>query len=353
MTARTRTTAAPAPAPAPAVVVVAARGRLARAAAAAGAAVAGTATLALALTALAAPAASAATVSAATVKPAVAQVNCMAAPSRCGYPDATNTGVPAGTVLRNVPGQVSSGPGWRYVASGYVEVSGNGAVLSGLNIACNLDITASNVLIRNSVIAASGYFAISLRHTTGVTISNSAVGGSNATSGRAGVAISDIYGDSTGMIITGDNITNFKTAVQVSTGKISGNYIHSPGYVTGDHTNGIFDTGTTQPLAITGNTIENSFGQTDAISLDASQTGQVMANKTVTGNLLAGGSYTIYGGNSLGNTSSHMLIQNNRLGQAYYPRSGQYGPAAYFITSATNLWSGNIWDTTGGTIPAP
>jgi hypothetical protein len=155
------------------------------------------------------------------------------------------------------------------------------------------------------------------------------------------------------MIITGDNISSFKTAVQVTTGTISGNYIHDPGYISGDHTNGIFDTGTTQMLAITGNTILNSLGQTDAISLDASQTGQVLANKTITGNLLGGGSYTIYGGNSLNNTSSHMQISNNRFSQARYPRSGQYGPVAYYTTSPTNVWTGNTWDTTGTTIPAP
>ena len=40
--------------------------------------------------------------------------NCAATPSKCGYPDATNTGVPAGTTLKSVPAQVSSGPGWYY-----------------------------------------------------------------------------------------------------------------------------------------------------------------------------------------------------------------------------------------------
>jgi hypothetical protein len=42
---------------------------------------------------------------------------------------------------------------------------------------------------------------------------------------------------------------------------------------------GILDIGTTQPLTITGNTILNNLGQTDAISLDATLTGQAIANK--------------------------------------------------------------------------
>src|SRR6185437_1421378 len=43
--------------------------------------------------------------------------NCAAKPSTCGYPDATNTGVPSGTTLKQVPSQVSSGPGWSYNAA--------------------------------------------------------------------------------------------------------------------------------------------------------------------------------------------------------------------------------------------
>jgi Right handed beta helix region len=350
MYTRNRTAATDAAARTSTRIFTAAAAATAATAAAAGAA-AGTAALALAFAAVT-PAASASTV-AQYPRPGV-QVSCVAVPSKCGYPDATRSGVPAGTRLLSVPGQISSGRGWKYIAaSQYVEVSGNGAVLSGLSIPYNLDITASNVTIKNSRIATSGSFAVSLRHTANVTIENSTIGGADATTGRAGVAITDVYGDSAGMVIKDDNISDFKTAVQISAGTITGNYIHNPGYVPGDHTNGIFDTGTTQPLTITGNTILNSFGQTDAISLDASQPGQAIANKTIENNLLAGGSYTIYGGNSLNNTSTRMLIENNRFGQQYYPRSGQYGPVAYFTTSATNIWIGNIWDTTGATIPAP
>src|SRR6266851_8418321 len=124
------------------------RARLAVTAAAAATAVTGTTMLTLAM---AAPAASAAV-----------QLNCTAVPSACGYPDATNSGVPAGTTLLAVPGQVSSGPGWHYVTSGYVAVTGAGAVLSGLYIPYNVDITASGVTIKNSRIVTSGSFAVSL-----------------------------------------------------------------------------------------------------------------------------------------------------------------------------------------------
>jgi hypothetical protein len=282
-------------------------------------------------------------------------INCAATPSQCGYPDATNTGVPSGTSLKSVPSQVSSGPGWYYNAAGNnVIVNVKGTVLSGLYIPYNLVINASNVTVNNVQVVTNAAFGISLTHTTGVTIENSTVSGQNSTTGRVGSAIDDVYGDSTGTVIEGNNISYFKTAVQVSTGMVSGNYIHDPGYIAGDHTNGVAAAMTTQPLTIQNNTILNSLGQTDAISLNASTTGVPVANKTVANNFLAGGSYPIYGGDAWNNPTSNMVIQNNRFGQLYYPKSGQYGPVAYFDHTGTgNVWSGNIWDTTGQAIPTP
>jgi len=282
--------------------------------------------------------------------------NCAANPVNCGYPGATNTGVPAGTTLVSVPAQVSSGPGWQYVAAtNKVTVTGTGAVLSGLNIPYNLEIDASNVTVKNSQVVTGGAFAISLRHTAGVTIENSVIKGTNATSGRVNVAIDDVYGDSTGMTITGNNISAFRTAMQVSAGLVQGNYIHDPGYIAGDHTNGIVTGGGTTAMTIKDNTVFNTLGQTDAITLDASAGGVPVANKTVQGNFLAGGGYSVYAGDGpSGNPTSHIVITGNRIGQQYYAKGGQFGAGAYYDHTATgNSWTGNIWDTTGQAIPSP
>ena len=56
--------------------------------------------------------------------------NCAAVPSKCGFPDATNTGVPTGMALKTVgtgPGDVKSGPGWYFDPRGWVEVNGTGS----------------------------------------------------------------------------------------------------------------------------------------------------------------------------------------------------------------------------------
>jgi hypothetical protein len=234
-----------------------------------------------------------------------------------------------------------------------VQVTGDGTVLSGLSIRGNLDISASNVTVRDVRVVTGGTFAVSMRHTTGVIIEDSVISGLNAGAGRVGVAVDDVYGDSTGIVIAKDDISNFKTGVQVTTGLVTGNYIHGFGYVAGDHTNGIFDAGTTQPLMIYHNTILNSHGQTDAISLDATVAGSAVANKTVEDNLLAGGGYTIYGGGSRNSPISGILIEDNRFSQAFYANGGQYGPVAYLGQGTGAGWSGNTWDSTGRTIPAP
>ena len=284
-------------------------------------------------------------------------LNCAPAPSNCNYPGASNTGVPAGTTLTSVPAQVSSGSGWSWNATTKTAVvTGKGAVISGLSIAGTLQVNASNVTVKNVNVVTNALYGISLTHTTGVIIENSTVSGQNATTGRVAYAIDDIYGDSTGMTIKANNISFFRTGIQVSTGLVEGNYIHDPGFAPGDHTNGIYVGGGTQPLTISGNTIFDSLGQTDAINLDAPTPGPSapVANKTVTGNFLAGGSYTIYGGAASGSPTSNIKIQNNRFGQHYFTKSGQYGPAYYFDSKgAGNSWTGNSWDTNGQAIAAP
>ena len=280
---------------------------------------------------------------------AQAQGDCVTVPHACGFPDETNTGVPGGTTLQSVPGQVSSGPGWYYDGTdNEVVVDADGTVLSGLSISCDLVIEASDVTVQDVRVVTGGYFGISLSHTTGVTIEDSTISGQNSTTGRVGSAIDDVYGDSTGIVIRNNDISLFKTGVQVSNGLIIGNYIHDPGYIKGDHTNGIYVGGTTKPLTIYGNTIFNDLGQTDDISLDAPSSGQAVANKFVVDNLLAGGGYSIYGGSARNDRTSNIVIEDNEFGQLYYPEGGRYGPAAYVdLQQAGNVWSGNVWSKTG------
>jgi hypothetical protein len=287
---------------------------------------------------------------------ATVTANCAATLAACGYPSATTAGVPAGTTLKSVPAQVTSGPGWSWnAATSTATVTASGTVLSGLSISGTLQINAANVTVTDVKVTASGNFGISLTHTAGATIENSTISGLNPTTGRVSYAIDDVYGDSTAMTIKNDNISSFRTAIQASTGLITGNYIHDPGFQAGDHTNGIYAGGGTQPLTISGNTILDTLGQTDAINLDAPTPGPAapVASKTIKDNFLAGGSYTIYGGAASGSPTTAIIITGNRFGQAYFPQSGQYGPVAYFDPTAKgSTWTGNLWDTTSQAVPS-
>ena len=232
-------------------------------------------------------------------------------------------------------------------------MTGDGTVLSGLSISGNLESPPTTSLSRTSR-SHRREFGIGLTHTAGVTIANSTISGQNSTTGRVSYAIDDVYGDSTGMTIKGNNISNFRTAVQISTGLADGNYIHDPGYLAGDHTNGFYVGGGTQPLTIQDNTILNSLGQTDAINLDAcspgvppsptrpSRTTCSPAGPTPSTAAPSSGSPT-----TTSSSPAPVRPELLRQGRPVRPRR------LLRLPRDGNTWSGNTWDTTGQPAPPP
>jgi len=285
-----------------------------------------------------------------------AQTNCATNPATCGYPGASNTGVPSTMTLKKVPSQVSSGPGWHFDPRGWVEVDGSGAVLTGLYIPYNLDISASNVTVNYVKVVTGGpnAFGISVRHAANVTISNSTITGLNTGQGRVMTGVKDVYADSTGLTVLRDNISMAETGVQLEAGLVQDSYIHNTGYITGDHVNGVTSNGGGAGLlTVQHNTILINRGQTDAVGLF--EDFGVQQNRVITGNLVAGGAYSIYGGqNSGGAPTSNITVTGNRFSSIYYPHGGAYGPAAYFSsTGQGNTWSGNTWDNSGNAVTTP
>ena len=261
--------------------------------------------------------------------------------------------------MKSVPSQVSSGPGWAWSkADGYLQVTGNGANLTGLRVPGTVDVTASNVTLKNLSITAGGSsssgdsYGVTLRHAANVTIENCNIQGTNVTTGRMGEGIKDVYTDSTGMQVLNNNISKTDTAIQMYQGLIKGNYIHNLGMIDGDHVNGITTNGNTQPLDIENNTIFNKFDQTDAIGLF--QDFGVVANVTINHNFLAGGGYAIYAGDGNFGQSSNIKITNNQISKMYFPNGGQWGPVAYFDNQGPgNTWTNNTWANSTHIIPEP
>jgi hypothetical protein len=249
---------------------------------------------------------------------------------------------------------VSHGPGWHFDSRGWVEVDQAGAVLQDLYIPYNVDVTASNVIIKNVRIIETGdSFGVSLRHTSNVTIENSDIYSPDSGNDRLMVGVKDVYGDCSGTVVQGNNIWHTATGIQIYAGLVQDNYIHDVGFRGGDHTNGMTANGSTTPLTIRHNTVFVSTVQTDAISLFEDV--GVEANKIIDNNLVAGGGYSIYGGQNTGGPQAfNIQITNNRFSRVYFTNGGYYGCAtAYDAQAPGNVWSGNIWDDTGRAVPAP
>jgi Putative Ig domain len=292
------------------------------------------------------------------------------------YPSASSTGPVAGTVLKTIgtgAGQVSSGPGWVF-ANGYVSITGAGAILSGYNMSgFGVAVFANNVTISNCVISVGGQsvFPVGIETDrnnngypiTSFTIKNCTISGSDADMNRASACIKDIYGATTGILVQACNLYWASTAIQVYAGNLIGNYVHdlicNVSY--GDHVNGINVSGGTNAMLIQNNTILNSNGQTDCIALFQDNAPPAIANKVVNNNLLAGGGYCIYGGQSgsqyAGLPASNIVITNNAISTVYFPAGGAFGSIVYFSPgNSGNEWSGNVWHdgpNEGLAIPTP
>lgn len=276
-------------------------------------------------------------------------LNCAAEPSACGYPDETNTGIPAGTTLTRVPAEATQGDGWSWNETyQMIEVDSAGATLENLDVAGGIDVNASDVTIRHCRITLSGEsWGIGLRHANDVTVDGCEISSPSAAGpDRLLVAIKDVYGDTTGSQILRNDLSHASTAIQIANGLFQDNYIHDFGLNEGDHLNGVtVGGGDATALLVKHNTIFNDHGQTDAISLFQDFGGE--SNKTIDDNLVAGGGYCIYGGAGATQTSN-IRITNNRVSPLYFPAGGDYGwLAAWDETGPGNVVSGNIWDDTG------
>jgi hypothetical protein len=259
------------------------------------------------------------------------------------FPAAATTGA-KGSLQKVGPGAVTSGTGWQYDSRGWVTAR-DGAVLDHLDVPYNIDVVGDNVKITNVKVTQTGdAFGISIRDDAANTLVEDSTVFSPAGEPRLLVAVNEICHDvcPTGTTLRRLDVSGASTGVQIQSGLLVDSYIHDLRMTAGDHVNGQTANGGTTSLTIRHNTILNSMGQTDAVSLF--QDFGVQANKTVEGNLLAGGGYTIYGGEGQKGSSSNIKIRNNKISTRYYPNGGAYGPLAHFTAADPgNEWTGNVW----------
>ena len=245
------------------------------------------------------------------------------APSTTGTPNADNTGVPAGTTLKD---------------SGSVTVSTDGAVISGLNVKGTVTISASNVTLKNSRITGKGFAIVRVSDSAkNVTVQDVEIDGL----GFSG------EGNSMGVIgpatVQRADITGVENGLTPGSGSVlRDNWIHGLAAPGSPHIDGVQIDGGLSNIRVEHNNIDmHEWTQTSAVMID-NYFGPING-VTVNDNLLVGGGYTAYSdGQFSGGTIQNVSFTNNRMGRGYY------GYAS--IVKNSPVWSGNTDSETGATI---
>jgi hypothetical protein len=253
---------------------------------------------------------------------------CVDQPSACGYPDAGNTGVPSGTALRK---------------SSSVTADKAGQVIDGLDITGEINVTAANVIIRNTRITGSGDYVIIVRDgADNLTIQDTEIQTPAGTPQDIGCVLN--VGSAKPKILR-VNIHGCSAGVSSGGGLVQDSYIHDMAQKPGlSHDVGVasnFGGG----MSVIHNTILNQLSQTAAIAFY--QDFGPQSNDLVQNNLLAGGGYCVYGGTGEKGATSNIRFVDNRFSRKFHPNCGYYGLVADFDRGASgNVWSGNYWDDT-------
>jgi hypothetical protein len=279
---------------------------------------------------------------------------CFPQPSSCGYPDATNTGVPAGTTLSD---------------SGSVTL-GSGQTLSNKNVTGSVNVTGPNVTIENSKIhtnsGGSGATAITLQNgATNFKLIDSEVYGNGSKTNAPESGVWNHYNNSGAQVIRSyihGSPDNWEGRVDL----VQDSYMIVDAQYSGAHSENIYICGST--AIVDHSTLYNESDETSLIFGDGiCGKGNTVS---VTNSLLAGGGYMLEP-NAKGVTAP-VTIANNRVGRCltsshqdsgggyvcasgadssgYWPRGGHYGISADLGSNAT--WSGNVWDDNGQAVCA-
>jgi hypothetical protein len=246
-------------------------------------------------------------------------------PPRTGYPTAADTG-PLGPL----------------VPSGPLTISQPGAVVEGLDVTGEINVTAPDVTIRNvRVRSGSAAWLLVTRNDTGTTTLDgvSVEAESGAAVGRGVFQIGNGR-----LVVANSRILGTQDGCVCSRGAITDSYIRLGPNQHGAHNDGI-QSGGGRGLLIRHNTILNPNGQTSAIALFEEFGPQV--DVRVEDNLLAGGGYTIYAGSGKKRPSAVRVV-GNVFSRRFFRTGGSYGPATAWCGDCPGAaWSRNVWEGTG------
>jgi hypothetical protein len=247
---------------------------------------------------------------------------CAAHPSACGYPDRSNTGVPAGVTL---------------TPSGTIT-AGNNTTISGKDVTGSIEVTGNNVTIKNTRVTNTGDTASAIHIAPGVagtTIENSTLRGQARTN-----AIQYAVSNSGSRTIGRGLQMYYCSECWAGNGKLQDSYAISDATINGAHYEAVYvPGGTTSPTALDHNTLLNPHDQTAGIFGDDHAYGPIH-NLTINNNLVAdGGDNGAIATGCRGDGNTNVNITNNRLSFIYDQSmpTGGYGEGS---------WTGNYRDDT-------
>lgn len=235
-----------------------------------------------------------------------------------GFPDATTTGVPPGTVLTPVEGDLTV---WE----------DDPAVIDGQDINGCVAVRRNNVTIKRTRIRCDSWYPVRLHDEyTGLLLEDVEIDGMGSEDGTA-IAFENYTARRVHVHDVGDGPRVGDNTV------IEDSYIHDLVYCDGCHNDGIQSTGGSTGIRIRHNRIENPHEQTSCILLGDEE--GPMDDAIIEDNLLNGGNYTIYVG--VGTADPNVVVRNNRFGRDY----------VYGVLSASPdarvQWTDNVWHDTG------
>ncbi len=256
-------------------------------------------------------------------------------PSASGFPDGTNTGVPAGTALTTYTGPCT--------------VTANNTVIDAKIVNCDLDIHAQGVTVKRSKVNGTlltpektGYsFTLEDSEVNAPEIQLWAVGATNVTVRRA-----NIHGGDTAVYCNAncdirDSWLHGQRLAASAPWHLNGFLANeSPGGRTNAvmvHNTIVCDAAPNGAGGCTGDV--NLFGDFGPVSY-----------VTVDNNLFGaytGMSYCFYGGSTTGKPydADHIVFVNNVLQRGTNKKCGEYGPVTAFDSSRPgNQWANNVWD---------
>ncbi|GLZ28888.1 hypothetical protein Lesp02_10780 [Lentzea sp. NBRC 105346] len=273
------------------------------------------------------------TTASSTVKPPTST----APPPMTGFPNATNTGVPAGTRLE--------------VVNGDKTFDVDNQVITGQEFRGFVRVTARNVTFRNSIfrggVARGNNALLDTERGSGTVIENSEFVPSNPAA-----TIDGLWTKNTSIFRS--NIHGAVDGVKANSNTlIQDSYIHDMSWFASDpnqgggetHNDGVQSFGGESNVTLRHNTIDMSTTKNANAALQSSA-----ANTRVENNLLDGGGCILnFNHNVLPGPLTGIVIVNNRFGR----NSVFKCPILLSTQTQVAQNSGNVWNDTGEPIPAP